>query len=196
VWSEILLIICCLFSIGVLLFYSGRNYLHLRFFLSVSLISIIVSISTSFIYSAYETEINEWTKITGISFALVVIAIQIREMKPTYVRYPVIFSYMPLAIIAVYPFISDAEILKDLLNQLLQGGAIVVSLLLYLSLKDKLEKHYLFLIGVLLFATAYGFYWFGGEIGSEMIWAWQLPMAAGIILLGMQTSELFTRLNP
>ncbi len=196
-WSEILLIICSLISIGILLFYSGKNYLHLRCFLSISLICIIASISASFFFSEFETEIKEWTKVTGISFALVVIAILIREMKPTYVRYPVIFSYVPLAIIAVYPFISDAEILKNLLNQLLQGGAIAVSLLLYVSLKDKLEKHYLFIIGMLLFATAFGFYWFGGEYSSEMmIWTWQLPMAAGIILTGMQSSELFTRLNP
>lgn len=195
-WSEILLIICSLFSIVILLFYSGKNYLHLRCFLSVSLISVIVSISTSFFISEFDTEINEWTKVTGISFALVVIAILIREMKPTYVRYPVIFSYVPLAILAVYPFISDADILKDLLNQLLQGGAIVVSLLLYLSLKDKLEKHYLFLTGMLLFATAFGFYWFSGEIGSEMIWTWQTPMAAGIILISLQTSEMFTGPNP
>jgi Na+/melibiose symporter-like transporter len=98
--------------------------------------------------------------------------------------------------LAVYPFISDADVLKDLLNQLLQGGAIVVSLLLYLSLKDKLEKHYLFIIGTLFFATAFGFYWFGGDIGLEMIWTWQTPMAAGIILISLQSSEIFTRLNP
>lgn len=195
-WSEILTIICSLTAIVSLLFYAGNKYIHLRIFLSLSLINIILNFSTSFGLDLYETEILEWTKIISVSFALVVTAILIREMKPTYARYPVLFSYVPLLIIAVYPFISDAAILKNVLNQMLQGGAIIVAVLLYFSMYKILSRHYLYILGILLFACSFGFYWYSGDYSSMYTWAWQLPLSIGIIVLSFKISELFMKLEP
>lgn len=195
-WSEILTIICSLTAIVIILFYSGNKYVHLRIFLSLSLLSIILNLSTSFGLDLYETEIVEWTKIVSISFILVVTAILIREMKPTYARYPVLFSYVPLLIIAVYPFISDAAILKNVLNQLLQGGAIVVAILLYLSMYKSLSKHFLYILGILLFAFSFGFYWYSGNYSSLYSWAWQLPLSMGIVIISFKVSEIFIKLEP
>lgn len=132
----------------------------------------------------------EWTKITGITFVMLVLASVIRHFKPLYTRYPLSFSFTPVVILIFYPFITDADVLKNLLNQLLQGGAILISFLLYLTLGNKLRSHFIFLAGILLFILAYGLYWFGNDLTSLNPWAWQLFMAAGVITMSQSTIEI------
>lgn len=143
----------------------------------------------------YEPLVLEWVKIVGISFFLFVLAITVRQLKPEYARYPIFFSYLPLGIIAVYPFISDADVLKDLLNQLLQGGGLAVSIVLFFSLYSKLTKPAMYTLGLVLLTIAYAVYWFGESIHSHYPWTWQLPMAGGLILATLAATEVLSYLK-
>lgn len=189
-WSEILLLICSSIAILLLFFRSGSEYLHVKLLCSGSFISIIISFLAQHV--VYESLILEWTKIAGISFFLIVLAILIRELKPEYARYPVFFSFLPLGVIVVYPFISDAAILKNLLNQLLQGGAIIVSLLLSFSLYSKLNNAGVYILGLIFFTIAYAIYWFGEFIHTLYPWSWQLPMALGLISAALITTDILS----
>jgi len=189
VWSEILLLICSCTAILLLFLKSGSGYLRIKLLCTGSFLAVIVSFIAQHIV-AYESLIIEWTKISGISFFLIVVAITIRELKPEYARYPVFFSYLPLGIIAVYPFITDADVLKNLLNQMLQGGGLVVSLLLYFSFYGKLKNYGMYMGGIVLFIIAYAIYWFADAFSLLYPWAWQLPLAIGFIMASIVGSEI------
>jgi hypothetical protein len=195
VWSEILVILCSLISIVILFFYSGSSFLHLRIFFTISALSIIAGTGGPIFYEQYANDIIEWSKVIGITFSLIVVALLIREMKPEYARFPVFFSYIPLLIIAVYPFISDAQILKDVLNLILQGGTLLIVFLLYLTLINKIDNHLLFLLALILLTLTYGFYWFGGDFISNHPWTWQLPFITGMILKSLKFADIFKNLN-
>jgi hypothetical protein len=195
VWSDILVIICSFLSIIILFFYAGNRYLHLRLYLSISVLSIIAATGGPIFYEHLANDIVEWSKVAGITFTLIVMALLIREMKPAFARFPVLFSYMPLFIILVYPFIADVQILKDVLNQILQGGALFIVLLFYLTLIRKMDDHILFLLSIILFTAAYLLYWFGGEFPGNHLWTWQLPLISGMILITLKFADIFKNLN-
>jgi hypothetical protein len=195
VWSDILVIICSIVSIIILFFYAGNKYLHLRLYLSISLLTLISATGGPIFYEHIAYEISEWSKITGITFSLIVMALLIREMKPVFSRFPVLFSYIPLLIVVAYPFITEAQILKDILNQILQGGTLFIVFLFYLTLIKKLDDHFLFLLALSLFTISYGLYWFGGDFTGNHSWPWQLPLITGMILMSLKFAEIFKNLN-
>lgn len=193
-WSEILLLICSSIAVLLLFLRSERGFLRAKLLCSGALIAVIIGLLAHY-FGAYEPLILEWVKIVGISFFLFILAITIRELKPEYARYPVFFSYLPLGIIAVYPFISDADVLKDLLNQLLQGGGLVVSIMLFFSLYSKLTNRAMYTLGLVLLTIAYAVYWFGESIHTHYPWTWQLPMAGGLILAALAATEVLSYLK-
>jgi len=195
VWSDILVIICSIVSIIILFFYAGNKYLHLRLYLSITLLAIISATGGPIFYEQIAYEISEWSKIIGITFSLIVMALLIREMKPIFARFPVLFSYIPLLIIIIYPFITETQILKDILNQILQGGTLIIVFLFYLTLIKKLDDHYLFLLALSLFILAYALFWFGGDFTENYSWTWQLPLITGMIVMSMKFADIFRNLN-
>ncbi len=181
-WSEILIVVCCLSAIFIFLFKSASAYLHVRLLFVFSLLSIIAGMLPSIGVYSYEG-LEEWSMICAISFVITALTVVIREILPAYARYPFIFSLLPLLIIALYPFITDAQVLKDLLNQILQGGALLVSIIFYITLIDKLKRNWILLLGIIGLLFSYLIFWFSGELLITSPWLWQVCLAISVVLI-------------
>src|SRR5690625_2156099 len=178
-WSEILLLVCSALSL-FLLFYKGSGHRESRIFAAIAILSVSVTLFPG-MFSAREAMVLEWARITGITTVLLVLAFIIRQLKPYYARYPYPFSFTPLAVLIFYPMVSDTAVLKDLLNQILQGGALLIALLLTLSLGRSIQKNFMLWGGVLLLMISCIAYWM---ISAEAFtpWLWQSSLSLGMVL--------------
>lgn len=194
-WSEILLLVSAALSL-FLLFYKGSGHRQIRIFAAIAILSVSVTLFPG-MFSAREAMVLEWARITGITTVLLVLAFIIRQLKPYYARYPYPFSFTPLAVLIFYPMVSDTAVLKDLLNQILQGGALLIALLLTLSLGRRIQKRFILWGGVLLLTISCAAYWM---ISAEAFspWLWQSSLALGMVLCSwsfMDISELLDQGN-
>lgn len=186
-WSEILLLVCAVLSIFLLLYNSSRHR-QIRVFASVAILSVVATLVPDLL-AIQETVIVEWAMVTGITAALLALASIIRELKPYYARYPYPFSFTPLAILIFYPMLSDTAVLKDLLNQILQGGALLITLLLAISLARRVENRLSLLTGVGLLIVACIAYW--APVDDSLIpWLWQSTLALGMVLCSWSFMEV------
>lgn len=114
------------------------------------------------------------------------------HFKPTYTRHPYPFVYLPLLLIPIYGLISDMSVLSELLNQIFQGGAYLIAVLLYFTLhKSGVYKNY-YLGALLLFLLGYFGYWhYPGA--AESGWpVWRFFTGTGTILLAISFSGIST----
>jgi hypothetical protein len=84
------------------------------------------------------TGFRDWIHITAITITLSALGLMIRESKPKIARAPFALAFLPFLILAVYPFVADTFVLKRFLFLLLEGGGLLIALLMYAlhSIKD------------------------------------------------------------
>lgn len=75
--------------------------------------------------------IKDWINVTAVVLTLSALGLMIRESKPKIARAPVVLAFIPFLILAVYPFVADTFVLKRFLFILLEGGGILIALLMY-----------------------------------------------------------------
>lgn len=193
VWSEILIAFTGTVSAAILFFFSEKSYLLLKFYLSTALLGPVFIFFDAHTLASDPDMVKGWLSIGSITILLIVQANLIRELKPIYTRYPVYFTYSPLIIIGSYPFILNANSLIVLMHQVLQGGALLITMLLYLTLFQKLKRHFIYLGGfLLLLLTFLGFWFFNDLIQS---WMWNLTFAVGIACMTYGVNELLNYLD-
>jgi hypothetical protein len=196
-WSEILLIVSAAISSIWLIFYSGRSLFHINLFLTIPLIAIIICFAESIGFNSVTQDVTGWSMVTGVTALLVSISMIIRHLKPGYARYPYAFSFSPAVILIFYPFMTEAGILKDLFNQILQGGALLIAFLMIISLFKKLKRAPAFAASVLLLGMSYSFYWFDSiNVTGLDAWFWQSTLSGGVILATASMSELLEGVHP
>ncbi|MEX2584785.1 MAG: hypothetical protein WD315_00235 [Balneolaceae bacterium] len=160
----------------------------LKFYLSTALLSIVLIFFNTHSLASDPDLAKGWLSIVSITILLVVLANLIRELKPVYTRYPVYFTYSPFIILASYPFILNTNSLIVLMNQILQGGALLITLLLYLTLFQKLGRHMVYFGGFLLLLITFLGYWFFSD--SIASWMWHVTFASGTGCMTYGINEL------
>ncbi|MEX0639196.1 MAG: hypothetical protein WD094_01950, partial [Balneolaceae bacterium] len=131
IWSEILYLFSCAgVTLYILLFKRGVSLIEFRPLLSAS----VITSAFPFLFKNLPTQqsqvVSEWSMLVSVTLLLITLALFIYRMKPVYNRFPYPFVYLPFLVLIFYPLISDAEILKDFLNILLQSGALLIFILL------------------------------------------------------------------
>lgn len=192
-WSELLVITISAGAAFWLFFFSGKESLHAKFHLSLAVLCVFSAFVPFPVTDQVAAVIEEWVSILGVTFLLVMFALLIRELKPVYARYPFGFTYTPLLIPVVYPFIADADILKMLLNQILQGGVLAIALLLYIPVIRFVKQHLIYIISVLLLGVTFVIYWF--EPAGVASSVWHLTLSFGILGGTYSLNKLFRTLG-
>jgi hypothetical protein len=134
--------------------------------------------------------IRDWSLIVSITFILTILLKIIRDLKPVFERYPAPFIYTPLILLPVYPFLNDADVIKNLLNLILQGGALLVFMLISVTIYNKIETAWITLVTILSLTGAYIMYWFIPELPESLSWIWHLLLTFGLISGSFHTPEL------
>lgn len=138
-WGPLLLSLTGLFATGVS-YYLHRQTQQLKF-LGLQLASVVFVVvelavlAQMFInadVAAFITElIIEWGHIYCIALILSSLLLFVRESKPEFSRFPRIYAILPLLVILSYLLVYDTILLKKWLLNLYQGGAAVVTAMMY-----------------------------------------------------------------
>lgn len=135
--------------------------------------------------------ILEWGHITSLAFILSSLAIFIRESKPVFAQFPMIYTALPLLIVISYLLVQDTYAIKTWLLIIYQGGAITVALLMYSIYTYRRPKYAFILAGVIIFLISYILFWSISEVQDSYQWIWKLLVGAAMIIsiLGYEQTE-------
>ena len=125
--------------------------------------------------------IIEWGHVISLAFILSSLAIFIRESKPVFAQFPLLYTAFPLLIVISYLLVKDTYALKKWLLAIYQGGAIIVSLLMYSVYTYKRQDYALVLIGAAIFLVSYLIYWYVPGISTSYQWIWKVLVAAAML---------------
>lgn len=142
-------------------------------------------------FSAAVEFIVEWGHITSLAFILSSLAIFIRESKPVFAQFPFFYTALPLLILISYFFVQDTYALKNWLTAVYQGGAIIVSVLMYSVYTYRKAEYGLILLGVALFFLAFLSFWFIPAIQNSYAWIWKVLVSIAMIVtvIGYEKTE-------
>lgn len=137
--------------------------------------------------------IFEWGHLICLAFILSSLAVFVRESKPVFVRFPLVYTALPLFIIISYFFVLESTLLRRWLFFLYQGGALAVGLLMYGLYTYRLKKYVFIFSGVLLLFITYIIYWSAPTLSESMPWIWKISLSAGILtaIYGYQTAHKY-----
>lgn len=132
-------------------------------------------------FSAVSNFIVEWGHIVCLSFILSSLVVFVRESKPAFAQFPMVYTALPLLILISYFLVKDTYALKDWLLAFYQGGAILVSLLMYSVYTYRRNEYAVILTGICILLLSYIFYWHVPDVNDSQAWIWKLLMIAGLI---------------
>lgn len=188
-WVDILLMVVSGYAAFELIkFAQGRGRLK---FLGLTVAAFIFTFmqATAVIGGFYATSavttvvgfILEWGHLICLAFILSALAVFVRESKPVFAQFPLIYTALPLFIIISYFFVYDSIVLKKWMFFLYQGGALLVSLMMYGLYSYRSRTYLIILAGIGLFLLCYILFWsFSAEARESLSWLWKLLLAGGI----------------
>ncbi len=124
----------------------------------------------------------EWGHITALAFVLSSLTIFIRESKPVFAQFPMLYTALPLLIVISYFLVQDTYALKNWLISIYQGGAIVVALLMYAVYTYRNNEYAIILGGIALFLISYVLFWYTGDLLSDYAWSWKILVGLAMII--------------
>lgn len=135
--------------------------------------------------------INEWGHITSLAFVLSSLAIFIRESKPVFAQFPFFYTALPLLILISYFFVQDTYALKNWLTAIYQGGAIIVSILMYSVYTYRKIEYGLILTGIGVFFLTFLLFWFIPAMQNSYAWIWKLMVGIAMVVtvVGYEKTE-------
>lgn len=125
--------------------------------------------------------IVEWGHLICLAFILSSLAVFIRESKPVFAQFPLIYTALPLFIIISYFFVLNSTVLRQWLFFLFQAGALVVGLMMYGLYTYRVKKYATIFAGVILFLLCYILYWSIGAFSNSLFWIWKILLASAIV---------------
>lgn len=126
---------------------------------------------------------SEWGHVLLLACVLGALALFVRESKPAFARFPLLYTLLPLLIVISYFLVRDTYALKEWMLAIYQGGALAVALLMYGVYQYRRGGYGRVLGGVALMAAAYAAYWLLPLQDVVRDWSWQLLLAGGLVLL-------------
>lgn len=143
-------------------------------------------------YTEISNAIVEWGHVVCLAFILSSLAIFVRESKPVFAQFPMLYTALPLLIVFSYFLVKDTYALKRWLLAIYQGGAILVSILMYSVYTYHKQQYSMILVGVSVFLFSYLLFWYVPGVSESYPWIWKLLVAVGMIttILGYEKVEL------
>ena len=182
-WLTLLVLVVAALTSLVFLYLSIRRSSGLFFVFWLGLVGISAS---RFLYFYIDRLgpvefYRDFISLGGLSFILVGLFILIRDSKPEVARFPASFTLLPLAILPFYPLLNDKAVLRELLMLIIQGGGIVVALLILSMRQIKDSRHAYLIFGILFFAASYVLKWFIFNAGEHQ-WTYEISLSLGMII--------------
>lgn len=142
-------------------------------------------------FTAATAFIAEWGHLTCLAFILSSLAVFIRESKPVFAQFPMLYTAFPLLIIISYVLVQDTYALKTWLITIYQGGAIIVALLMYSVYTYRRKEYVVILSGVMIFLICYMLFWYVPGIRESYQWIWKILVGIAMIttVIGYQQTE-------
>ncbi|MDX1629902.1 MAG: hypothetical protein R3345_14440 [Fulvivirga sp.] len=143
----------------------------------------------------YSGIVVEWGHIITLAFILSALAVFIRQSKPVFAQFPLVYAALPLFIVLSYFLVANTYALKDWLLSIYQGGAIIVALLMY-SVYTYREQRYMYILGgIILFLITFLMYWYVPGVSENISWAWKTSLV-GSLLLTLYGYDYARKKNP
>lgn len=159
-WTYILFLIVSIPASISLIGIAKKDKSLSSLFFGLSLISFLAGILIEVLIDNDNGYGREWGDIIAITFTLSALFIKTRNSKPVFARFPLYLTLMPFLVLFFYPFVVNAEIVKELLQITYQGAAIIVGILV-ISINHYLYKgRGLLLFSSFLFLFSYILFWF------------------------------------
>lgn len=184
VWSTILILVTTIF---VLVFWikSNKTFEHIEItFLGVAATLLLILYYT-FPFFRVDTsrlhDISAWISISLVAVSLTLLANVLRKLKPSYAKYPVLFSFLPLIIVIAYPFIRNSDVIQSLLLQLTMGGGVISFLIMAFMVFLKDKRQWFLILGGISLVCSYVMEWFTPTIGLYHPWTVHLTLTLFIV---------------
>ncbi len=170
------------YALAALFFTLGQGGILLKAILSANQITIDSSLFV------------ELTTVTAVSFVLCGLAVFIRESKPVFAQFPLIYAAVPLLLIVSYLFVKDSFAIKEWLISIYQGGALLVALMMYgtHSYRNR-DLHYVkyLLSAAIILTITYIVYWFVPIIRTDFEWIWQVLLGISLIIISISCRMVY-----
>lgn len=182
-WIDIIVILCMAYSLVIFLQLAINRRVLLYVYFSLSILFILFPYVGQFIWEPH-LDLMEWGRLAAITTCISGLIALIRVSKPVFARFPAYLTALPLVSFLFYPFIVESIAIKDLINAIFQGGALIVSLLVF-SINHHIEgKRGVFLFGIIMLALAYLIFWFvPGNFMLQTAFLSESMVAIGVITL-------------
>jgi len=189
-WGALLLSLAALYAGFKFTGYTKENeslkFLGLSiasFVLAFTQLSVVIDDLLDFYgLTMYSSVIVEWGHIISLAFILSALAVFIRQSKPVFAQFPLVYAALPLLIIFSYILVQNTYALKDWLLSIYQAGAILVALLMYSVYTYKDQRYVYILSGVVLFLFTFLIFWYIPGVQENAPWAWQLSFIGSVLL--------------
>lgn len=113
----------------------------------------------------------------------------IRESKPIFARFPTILGYLPFVILLFIPLVLDQPVIYNLILGTFQGGALIVSILIF-SINQKNQNNYLLLIiGTIVCLIAFILFWMVPLTELQIAVITELLLITGVLLISLGTKQ-------
>ncbi len=133
----------------------------------------------------FSTAVNfiaEWGHVICLAFILSSLAVFIRESKPVFAQFPMLYTGLPLLIVISYLLVQETYALKTWLIAIYQGGAITVSLLMYSVYTYRRNEYVFILSGVAVFLLTYILFWYVPAVQESYSWIWKILLGIGMVV--------------
>lgn len=189
-WGALLLSLAALYAGFKFTGYTKENeslkflgFSIASFVLAFTQLSLVIDAWLDFYgLTMYSSVIVEWGHIIALAFILSALAIFIRQSKPVFAQFPLVYAALPLLIIFSYILVQNTYALKDWLLSIYQAGAILVALLMYSVYTYKEPRYMYILFGVVLFLFTFLIFWYIPGVQENAPWVWQLSLIGSMLL--------------
>lgn len=198
IWSTILLLLISL--IGMIFWVKqSKAFQDLIFQINGILIFIVLILFFLAEFGVNMTPVPElymrWLEVVLTSLSLTFLANMLRKLKPSYAKYPRLFSFLPLLLIVVFPLIRESEVIYTLLYRLVLGGGSLSLLLMSVMLWKKDSQLWSLFLGAVFLFTAYLLEWFFTDISSYHPWTVHTSISASIPLILIAFKRIEIHIN-
>ena len=100
-------------------------------------------------------DVESWGNFICINLVLSALFVIIRDSKPMFARFPVYLTLLPLSGIIFFAFIPTGYAIKDILELIMQAGAILVAMLIFGVNTYLFKWKWTFLGSIMTFLCAY-----------------------------------------
>ncbi len=171
------------FILLIRLFFQKRTLLYLYFGLSALCICIPYLLDLLQIKLAFH--IFEWGRLASITIYISGLSVLIRDSKPVFARFPQYLTALPFVSFLFFPFIIDSMVIKDLINAVYQGGALVVTVLVFTVKLARQKGRRYYIIGLGSIVAAYLGYWlYLSRSGTDAFnWISEILFSVGILII-------------